>query len=121
MISIKDPVGLYMSRPRLLGLATPDGAPLTQAWFTVARGSEAHIVRGVFAAPAGSPYVVGDVTIGGAPVAWGGQIAKLIDMGLTGVAVAKGSMSSPAFPCGAPSTVASMAALDAPPNPGRRG
>ena len=99
VISIKDPVGLYMSRPRLSGCKTPDGEPVTQDWFSVTRGSEDYILHGVFAAPQGSQYIAGDVTIGGVPLLYGGQFAKLIDMGLTGVAYGKGSIKNPAFPC----------------------
>ena len=106
VVSLKDPVGLYMSRPRLTGFATPDGRPVTQDWFTVTRGSEDYILHGVFAAPAGSPYVVGDIMIGGEPLAYGGQVAKVVDMGLTGVAYGKGAIKSPAFPCGGPRAAA---------------
>jgi hypothetical protein len=98
LISIKDPVGLYMSRPRLNGCTTPDGNPISQNWFKIARGTENYILRGVFQAPSGS-YTVGDLAIGGINVAYGGQIAKLIDMGLTGIAYNKGSVKDPAFPC----------------------
>jgi hypothetical protein len=99
MISLRDPVGLYMSRPRLLGCATPDGNTVTQDWFKITRGSEDFILHGVFEAPAGSAFVVGDIAIGGVQLAFGGQIAKLIDMGLTGIAFGKWSIKNPAFAC----------------------
>ena len=111
VISIKDPVGLYMSRPRLLGFTTPDGQQVTQDWFTVARGSEDHILRGVFAAPQGAQHVVGDIAIGGVPLTFGGQVAKVIDMGLTGIAFGKGSVKNPTFPCVSLGAVASTAAV----------
>ena len=111
VISIKDPVGLYMSRPRLVGCATPDGKQLSQDWFRVARASEDYILRGVFEAPRDSQYVAGDVTIGGVPLAYGGQIAKLIDMGLTGIAFGKGSVKDPGFPCVSSSVAASASAV----------
>src|SRR5262249_29707719 len=78
-ISLKDPVGLYMSRPGLAGFATPDGEQVTQDWFKVTRGSEDYILHGVFAAPQGSQFVAGDVLIGGVPLVYGGQVAKVID------------------------------------------
>jgi hypothetical protein len=99
LISIRDPVGLYMSRPRLNGCTTPDGNPISQNWFKIARGTENYILRGIFQAPPGSAYTVGDLAIGGINVAYGGQIAKLIDMGLTGIAYNKGSVKDPAFAC----------------------
>jgi hypothetical protein len=109
-ISLKDPVGLYMSRPRLAGFTTPDGRLVTQDWFKIARGSEDYILHGVFAAPQGSQFAVGDILIGGVPLAYGGQVAKVIDMGLTGIAYGKGTIKNPAFPCGRPRSVA-VAAL----------
>jgi hypothetical protein len=99
VISLKDPIGLYMSRPNLLGFSTPDGKAVGQEWFKITRGSEQFILRGVFRSPPGSQYVVGDVQIGGIPIDFGGQVAKVIDMGLVGVAHGKGSIQSPAFPC----------------------
>jgi hypothetical protein len=109
VLSIKDPVGLYMSRPRLAGFTTPDGKPLAQDWFTITRGSENYILRGVFAPPKGSAFAVGDVTIGGVPLKYGGQVAKVVNMGLTGVAFGKGSIHSPAFPCVAAGSAAALA------------
>lgn len=110
LISIKDPVGLYMNRPRLAGFATPDGKPVGQDWFTIDRGSEDFILRGVFTAPPGLAFVVGDIQIGGVPIVFGGQVAKFIDMGLTGVAYGKGSIHNPAFDCGPAPRVAVAAA-----------
>jgi hypothetical protein len=111
MISLTDPVGLYMSRPRLTGFTTPDGEPVTQDWFRVTRGSESNILHGVFAPPPGGQFVVGDVLIGGVPLAYGGQLAKVIDMGLTGAAYGKGTIKNPAFPCGRPLALAAFAAV----------
>ncbi|KVT31712.1 hypothetical protein WK51_26365 [Burkholderia ubonensis] len=113
LLSIKDPVGLYMSRPNLIGCTTPDGNAIDQAWFSVTRGSEDHILRGVFTAPPGSAFVAGDVSIAGVALAYGGQIAKLIQVGLTGVAYGKGSISNPAFPCVSAGTSAAIAGLSA--------
>ncbi|TPI62532.1 hypothetical protein FJ420_06905 [Mesorhizobium sp. B3-1-3] len=102
VISLKDPVGLYMSRPNLLGFATSDGKAVGQDWFAITRGSEQFPVRGIFAAPAASHFVVGDISVAGVPLDFGGQVAKVIDMGLTGVAYGKGTIKSLAFPCGGP-------------------
>jgi len=85
-----------------VGCITPDGKPVTQDWFQIARGSDAYILRGVFQAPQGNSFVVGDVMIGGVAVAFGGQIAKLIDMGLTGVAMARARSRIRPFPALAP-------------------
>jgi hypothetical protein len=75
------------------------------------RGSEDFILRGVFAAPQGSQFEVGDILIGGVPLAYGGQVAKVIDMGLTGIAYGKGTVKNPAFPCGGPRSVAAVVAV----------
>jgi hypothetical protein len=81
-----------------------------QDWFAIVRGSEAFPVRATFKAPAGSAFSVGDLTIAGTPLRWGGQVAKKMLMGLTGVAYGKGSCHNPAVDCEPAVTQASLVA-----------
>ena len=76
----------------------PDGSPTT-GWFRVVRGAAGHGLRAVFAPPASSPFTVSDVKIGGVPVQFGGQIAQMITMKLTGVAGVATAVHNPAQPC----------------------
>ncbi len=111
VLALKDPVGLYMSRPNLDGFTTPDGAVVTQDWFQITRGNEKYPVRASFQAPKGGKHVVGDIKIGGIPLAWGGQVAKVMQMSLTGVAYGKGTIDDPSFRCGPASSAAAITAV----------
>jgi hypothetical protein len=85
MITLADPVGLYIDSLDDSAFRLPDGSPTT-GWFKLLRGSAGHTVRAVFEPPAGSAFTVSDVKIGGVPIAFGGQIAQHITMKLIGVA-----------------------------------
>jgi hypothetical protein len=85
MITLANPVGLYIDHLDAAGFSLPGGNPVT-GWFQILRGSPGHTLRAVFAPPAGSTMTVSDVTIAGTPVRFGGQIAQHITMKLTGVA-----------------------------------
>lgn len=104
-ITLKNPVGLYMAGIDLTGWLKPDGAPISSAYFKVTRGAAGHAVRSRFVVPAGEtangqPFTVSDITIGGIPVEFGGQIAEAITMRLIGVASQKGSVPVTPKPCG---------------------
>ena len=85
MITLANPVGLYIDHINDTSFRLPDGSPTT-GWFQIVRGTAGHTLRAVFAPPAGSTFTVSDVKIGGTPVKFGGQIAQNITMKLTGVA-----------------------------------
>jgi len=109
MITLADPVGLYIDQLDESGFRLPDGKPTT-GWFTVQRGSAGHPLRAVFAPPAGSVFTVSDVKIGGTAVTFGGQIAQHITMKLTGVASIATPVHNPLVPCAGTSVSASVAA-----------
>lgn len=95
MITLQDPVGLYIDHIDDSGFRLPDGAPTT-GWFQTLRGSAGRTLRAVFAPPAGSAFTVSDVRVGGTAVQFGGQIAQRITMKLTGIAsVATSTHSAP--------------------------
>ena len=96
-ITLKDPVGLYIHSIDLSGFTKPDGTAVPKRWFKITRGTAAFAVRATFAVPegettAGRPLVVGDLTVGGLPLEFGGQLAAAITMLLTGVAGGKGKI-----------------------------
>jgi hypothetical protein len=74
LITLADPAGLYIDGLITGGMATPDGANPASFW-KVERGKKGHAVRAAFEVPKGRDYVVGDITIGGQPIEWGGQLA----------------------------------------------
>jgi hypothetical protein len=98
LITLADPVGLYIDHLDDSGFRLPSDLPVT-GWFRVLRGSAGHTLRAEFAPPAGSAFTVSDVKIAGVPIQFGGQIAQNITMRLTGVAsVSTGIHDSP-IPC----------------------
>jgi hypothetical protein len=73
-ITLADPLGLYLEGLITGGMATPDGANPASFW-KVERGRRGHAVRAAYEVPKGRKYEVGDITIGGQPIVWGGQLA----------------------------------------------
>lgn len=85
LITIENPVGLYMSGVDWNGWATPDGADPKTYW-TVLRGTQvadpnkSYIVRAAYMVPDTQGYTVSDIKIGGEPINFGGQIASRINV-----------------------------------------
>ena len=84
-ITLKNPVGLYMDHIDLAGWSAPDGSDVTE-FVRIARGSPGMIERMVVEAPRGHTLTVGDLTIAGEPIQYGGQVAECITVKLTGLA-----------------------------------
>ena len=120
MITLADPVGLYMDHLDDASFRLPDGSPTT-GWFQVLRGSASHALRAVFAPPQGSPFTVSDVKIGGVAVTFGGQIAQHITMKLTGVASASNTIHNSPVPCKGASGLGLLSAVASTDVPPRRG
>ena len=85
-VALADPVGLYISRFNEDGVVDDNGDPAGE--WTVVRGHAhsdadpfARILRATFTPPAD-----GDVTVGGIPLRFGGQVALHIKMVLYGIA-----------------------------------
>jgi hypothetical protein len=91
MLTLPNPVGLYMDHIDLSGWLTPDRSPPVE-WVTIVRGSPGMIERLVVAPPSGSSATVSDLTIGGEPVVHGGQLAECITVKLNGGAYGIGSV-----------------------------
>ncbi|HEX4610705.1 MAG TPA: hypothetical protein VH092_21120 [Urbifossiella sp.] len=123
MVTLANPVGLYMASFDGSGL-TLDGQP-AGGFFKVVRGAFPRALRAVYELPpdlAAAGKTVSDVTAGGQPVAFGGQLAQRVTMHLVGAAsVAQGVNNAPAV-CGpvrqvAPAAPAAAHALAAAPRP----
>ena len=92
MISLADPVGLYIQEPDWTVYQTPDGAAASDFW-TVTRGSgPSQILHAIFAVPPSKGYTVSDINIGGQPILWAGQIAQTFQMQLSAVALSASSL-----------------------------
>ncbi|MBJ8205792.1 hypothetical protein JDS91_31900 [Bacillus cereus] len=63
------------------------------------RGQKGQVLRAVYEVPASANFKVGDMTIDGRPIEFGGQIAESITMKLTGVASKHHSIQNPLLTC----------------------
>lgn len=84
-ITLRNPVGLYMDHIDLSGWQAPDGGDVTD-FVRIVRGTPGMIERLVIEAPPDRRICLGDLTIAGAPIIYGGQIAECITVKLVGVA-----------------------------------
>jgi hypothetical protein len=86
MVTLKNPVGLYMDHIDLAGWNAPDGQSVSNL-VKIVRGQPGMIERLEVEVPADRGFLLSDVTIAGVPIAYGGQIAECITVKLTGTAV----------------------------------
>lgn len=98
LITLLDPVGLYLDGLSTAGWSTPDGAD-PQSFWRVTRGSKELTLRAVYEVTAGHDYLVGDIKINGLPIEFGAQIADHIQVRLTGLAHAFGTAAALLHPC----------------------
>jgi hypothetical protein len=105
-VSLADPAGLYIDSIDTTDWVTPDGSAPSE-WIRVVRpkidrqtGVEPtdFALRVVLQAPEASDFVLGDVTIGGNKIAFGGQIADKVSVRLRGMARAAPSQA-PVLAC----------------------
>lgn len=96
-LSLADPIGLHISSFDAQGLVFPPGAGLDDSWH-LDRGTDKKTVRARFEVPSelGS---VSDVTINGAPIEHGAQLADRVEIGITTIAHSPGTHSPPSQPC----------------------
>jgi hypothetical protein len=131
-VSLADPPGLYMQMPNFGRYALPPdpklpaGAKPEDCWH-VLRGAETvidpvtsqpypgnMIMHAAFQLPqawidAGVSFTVGDITIAGEPIAWGGQIVRTLNIGLFPRPLP--SAAPAAQPCVQPSTTVEVQPL----------
>jgi hypothetical protein len=92
-ISLKDPIGLYIDPPDFTGWRTPDGSPASALW-TNERGNP--MTRGSL--KSGANFKLGDVTIAGQKIVYGGQVAQLVGIHLIGLASQPGIVAPTSVP-----------------------
>jgi hypothetical protein len=84
-VTLRNPVGLYMDHIDLAGWEAPDGKGVSDC-VRVLRGTPDLIERMVVEVPKGRNFTVGDLTIAGEPIQFGGQVAECITVKLIGLA-----------------------------------
>ena len=85
MITLANPVGLYMDHIDTSGWELPDGIAARDC-VRVIRGAPRMIERMVVEVPRETGRTLSDLSIGGDPVRYGGQIAECITVKLVGLA-----------------------------------
>jgi hypothetical protein len=88
-LTLREPVGLYITGYDDTGWTKPDGSPVDDYW-RIVRGSPGRILRLEYEVPPGEGFVVGDIRIGGRQIEWGGQIAEHVTCTVGGVAGTRG-------------------------------
>lgn len=84
-VTLRDPLGLYIAGWNGSGLAHPDGSPAGDYW-KITRGVPGMILRLEYEVPKSLGFVVGDMTLGGRPIDYGGQFAEQITVMIGGQA-----------------------------------
>lgn len=84
-VTLRDPLGLYIAGWNGSGLAHPDGSPAGDYW-KITRGAPGVILRLEYEVPKSLGFVVGDMTLGGRPIDYGGQLAEQITVMIGGQA-----------------------------------
>jgi hypothetical protein len=84
-VTLRNPVGLFMDHIDLSGWDAPDGKGVEDC-LQIVRGLPGMIERLQVEVPAHRGFDVGDITIAGVPISYGGQIAECITVKLVGLA-----------------------------------
>lgn len=84
-VTFRNPVGLYIVEWNDSGFTKPDGSPVGNYW-RIVRGVPGMVLRLEYEVPAGLGFVVGDIKIGGHPIAYAGQVAEHITVSTSGTA-----------------------------------
>jgi hypothetical protein len=98
MITLPNPVGLYMDHIDLSGWSAPDASDVSE-YVRIVRGRPGMIERLLVEVPAERGFTVSDLAIGGERIRYGGQIAECITVKLVGSAAALGSTQNAPIPC----------------------
>jgi len=80
-VSLRNPVGLYISGWENSGITHPDGSVAGNYW-RIVRGVPGMVLRLEYEVPASLGFVVGDLKIGGRRIEYGGQLAEHITVSL---------------------------------------
>ncbi len=88
-LTLREPVGLYITGFDDTGWTKPDGSPVGNYW-TIVRGVPGLALRVEYQVPPGEGFVVGDIRIGGRLIEWGGQIAEHVTVSIVGAAGVRG-------------------------------
>ncbi len=96
LITLRNPVGLYMDHIDLSGWALPEGIDPKDCVRVVRGDADKRMIeRLVVEVPSETGYSISDITIGAEPIRYGGQIAECITVKLVGIAALAGIVNEP--------------------------
>lgn len=98
LVTLRNPVGLYMDHIQLSGWAAPDGKPLDDC-VRIVRGTSNLIERLEVSVPPNRGFHVSDIKIAGEPIRYGGQVAECITVHLVGMAGVAQTVKNPSIGC----------------------
>ena len=85
-VTLRDPVGFYIAAWNNAGIAKPNGRPAPLGWWKIRRGKPGMVLRLVYEVPASEGFVLGDMTLGGRLIEYGGQLAERVSVAIHGTA-----------------------------------
>jgi hypothetical protein len=84
-VTLREPIGLYMTHWDDTGWSRPDGRPVGNYW-RIVRGLPGLVLRLEYEVPRSEGFLVGDIRIGGRPIEYGGQVAEHVTAMVGGIA-----------------------------------
>lgn len=96
-VTLADPLGLYLDRLETGSMQFPEGVSASDCWH-VERGAAGHVVRARFELPPGKGKV-SDVTIHGAPITSGAQLADRVVVRIGAVSHSRGAFEPTVAGC----------------------
>jgi hypothetical protein len=114
LITLRNPVGLYLEGLDTSGWTRPDGSPVGD-YLRILRGTPELAVRGRYEVPPAEGFVVGEISIGGDPIRWAGQIIERVTMKLVGQAAEVGQHRAEPVGC-LPGQAGPAASVSGPPS-----
>jgi hypothetical protein len=98
LLTLPNPVGLYMDHIDTSGWLAPDHRDLSDC-VRIVRGAPGMIEHLTIEVPPERGFTVGDITIGGSAIHYGGQVAECISVKLVAAAAQLGTVRNAAIPC----------------------
>lgn len=102
ILTINDPIGLYIQEPDFSRFRLPEGKgskgfQISDCW-TLVRGTPSFGLHAEFKVPAGENFSLEDILVDNMPLQYGGQVAATIDIGIHAVILGTGEEPPEYFP-----------------------
>ncbi len=90
-VTLRDPIGIYITHWDDTGWTKPDGSPVGNYWNIVRQDpspdpNAKRVIRLEYEVHGSEGFLVGDISIGGRPIEWGGHVAEHVTVSFIGSA-----------------------------------